>query len=371
MTNINYVHRCLKMPHTHVVGYYTIKDEKIFCALKNSNERFFNEDQRQLVEDNFNELTLENFKSLPRAVINESELTIGETIIKCSVLEDGRRIIKDESLFKALDRTRKGETRIEGFPPIIGSKNLALLFNELYPEDMDTILPFEVAQYNGTTGKWYDATSIPIICDLYLEAEKRNLIIPQQQHVLEKAKILLRSFAKIGIIALIDEATNYQEIRGQNALELLLSTFISEELRAYSKEFPREYFENLFRLYGLPYDPTTSKRPRYFAKFNIKYVYEMLPPQVWQKLQEINPTIFIPSSQRKGRKNHIHRHLTDDGLKILRNHLQSLIPVMKLSSDIEDFRKNFNMVYADKLLLLEKMRADENFTLEEYGYTYK
>lgn len=121
---LNYVHRCLKMPHAKMVGYYQVGDDKVYCANRDLDDRFFDIEQKDLVEGNNELLTMENFTLLPRAVVNESELVIGDTL-KCSVLNDGRRVIKDESLFNALDRKRKGELRIEGFPPIIGSKNLA------------------------------------------------------------------------------------------------------------------------------------------------------------------------------------------------------------------------------------------------------
>jgi hypothetical protein len=359
MDKLRFVSKCLKMPHSKMVGYYDIDGEKIYCAIVQHDERYFDLEQKKMVEDNYDKMTLNNFMELPRAIVNESELVIGESILKCSVLSDGRRVIKDESLFRALDRTRKGEVRIEGFPPIIGSKSLANLFNEIYPENIQVITPFEVAQFNGKTGKWYDANAIPVICDLYMAAEEKGLITTQQIHVLQKAKILLRSLAKVGITALIDEATNYQDIRGKDELQLLLATFISEELRPYSKEFPKEYFENLFRIYGLPYDPTSQKRPRFFAQFNIRYVYEMLPPQVWSKLDEINPTVWSEEKKRSDRKYHIHRHLTDEGLRYLREHLQALIPVMKLSANKEDFIEKFNLVFGDKLKALEEMKFEK------------
>lgn len=105
----------------------------------------------------------------------------------------------DTSLFKALKRTRKGEVRIEGYPPILGSKR--------------------------------SATCI------------------------RTSESFIKSF---GIIALIDEATNYQESRGKDELQILLSKFISDKLQPYSKQFPKEYFEELFRLYEFLYDPTTT-----------------------------------------------------------------------------------------------------------------
>lgn len=362
--NYNLVNRCLKMPHARMVGYFKINNEIIYCALGENKKVYFDTQQEELVEKYITAINKDSFIELPRAVVNDSEFCIGETKLVCSVLNDGRRVIKDTSLFPALDRSRKGEKRIDGFPAIIGSKSLAELFNKLYPNQVDIISPFDVAQFNGRTGKWYDANVLPIICDLYMEAEKENLITPSQEHVLKKAKILLRSLAKVGITALIDEATNYQEVRGKDELQLLLEKFISNELRPYSAEFPHEYFEQLFRLYGLPYDPTTNRRPRYFAQFNIKYVYELLPPTVWEKLDEMNPVIRIDGTSRYYRKYCIHQYLTEDkGLRFLREHLQALIPVMKLSKDIDDFKVNFNAVFADKIKSVKRMKEEQEYQL--------
>ncbi|MGY3718715.1 P63C domain-containing protein [Sutcliffiella cohnii] len=117
-------------------------------------------------------------------------------------------------------------------------------------------------------------------------------------------------------------------------------------------------------IYGLPYDPTTNRRPRYFAQFNIKYVYELLPPTVWEKLDEMNPVIRIDGTSRYYRKYRIHQYLTEDkGLRFLREHLQALIPVMKLSKDIDDFRTNFNAVFADKIKSIKRMKEEQEYQL--------
>lgn len=353
-----YVEQCLKMPHAKKVGYILINEEKIYVAFHEDGDCYFNREQQEFVEQQFSNLSLENFVEIPRAVVVEADLYIGETKLHCSVLNDGRRVIKDTSLFAALDRKRKGETRIEGFPPIIGSKSLAALLMDMYPEHLSTITPFEVAQFNGKTGKWYDANTIPIICDMYMEAEKRRLITSSQQHVLDKAKILLRSLARVGITALIDEATNYQSIRGKDELQILLGEFISEELRPYSKEFRSEYFEQIFRIYGRSYDPTTSRRPKFFAWFTRTYVYDMLPPNVFEKLDEMNPLIYNSDTGRADRKFRLFQHLSTDGIQYLRSHLEGLISVMKLSSDKDDFKGKFKLVYADKIKKIQRMKQD-------------
>lgn len=355
------------MPYCTNVGYFNRGDAKLFCSFNDEGEFYFNKLEEDYVKENIQNIKIEEFKKLPRAIVKESELTLGATTVTCSVLEDGRRIIKDTSLFKALKRTRKGEVRVEGYPPILGSKMLVDILEELYPDEIDTIQPFEVAQFNGTTGLWYDANSIPVICDLYMEAESRNLIKPGQQHVLEQAKVLLRALAKVGITALIDEATNYQESREKDELQILLSKFIADKLQPYSKQFPKEYFEELFRLYGLPYDPTTTRRPRCFAQFNLKYVYEMLPPKVWERLDEINPTVFNANKNRKDRKNHIHRNLTEDGQKWLQHHLSSLIPIMTISKDMDDFKCNFDRAFAKKINEIKVLKLKEEEI--ENGYS--
>lgn len=372
MKKHGYVEKCLKMPHAKQVGFFVVNNEKIYVAIHENGDCYFNREQQDLVEKHLSNLSMTKFFEIPRAVVSEADLYIGEIKLQCSVLNDGRRVIKDTSLFTALDRKRKGETRIEGFPPIIGSKSLAALLMDLYPEQLSTITPFEVAQFNGKTGKWYDANTIPIICDMYMEAEKRGLITTSQQHVLERAKVLLRSLARLGITALIDEATNYQSIRGKDELQILLQEFISEELREYSKEFDSEYFEQIFRIYGRPYDPTTSKRPKFFAWFTRTYVYDMLPPSVFEILNEMNPLIYNSKTGRSDRKSKLFQHLSDDGIHYLRSHLEGLTSVMKLSSDKDDFKDKFRLVFADKIRRIERMKQDAHQmpieNLQEEGF---
>ena len=62
--------------------------------------------------------------------------------------------------------------------------------------------------------------------------------------------MLIRSFAKIGIIALVDEATGYQEVRPKDALQVYLEMLVRKELAAWAKKFPDEFYENIYKLKG-------------------------------------------------------------------------------------------------------------------------
>jgi len=53
---------------------------------------------------------------------------------------------------------------------------------------------------------------------------------PRQKIIADQCEILVRSFAKVGIIALVDEATGYQYEREKAELQVILKTYISEEI---------------------------------------------------------------------------------------------------------------------------------------------
>lgn len=43
--------------------------------------------------------------------------------------------------------------------------------------------------------------------------------------------MIIRSVAKVGIIALVDEVTGYEKVREKDALQLFLQKFLEEEKR--------------------------------------------------------------------------------------------------------------------------------------------
>ena len=47
---------------------------------------------------------------------------------------------------------------------------------------------------------------------------------------------------------MVDEATGYEEIRARRALATILEKFIIKELRPWTRTFPYEFYEQIFRL---------------------------------------------------------------------------------------------------------------------------
>ena len=55
----------------------------------------------------------------------------------------------------------------------------------------------------------YRATLLPNVCEVYLKACDARVLRSSQLPVSERAEIVMRGLAKVGIIALADEATGY------------------------------------------------------------------------------------------------------------------------------------------------------------------
>ncbi|NEP54515.1 MAG: hypothetical protein F6K65_39265, partial [Moorea sp. SIO3C2] len=149
-------------------------------------------------------------------------LNIAGTEIPCAVLSNGKRIISQTGIFKAFDRPRKGEKRQEGLPSIIGAANLLPYVTDEVREKGKAIY---YSHTNGKVASGYDAELIPLVCELYITADEADprLLVTSQQNIVQRAKIIIRALAKVGITALIDEATGYQYDREKDELQRLLS----------------------------------------------------------------------------------------------------------------------------------------------------
>lgn len=265
-------------------------------------------------------------------------IEIGNIEIPCAVLENGKRIISQTGLFKSFDRPRKGEVRQEGFPSILGAKNLLKFIDYDVKQKCKPIAYYHT---NGKTAFGYDAELIPLICEIYLKAHDKGATVSSQEKIVIRANIIVRSLAKIGITALIDEATGYQYDRERDELQKLLSKYIAEDFLKWQARFPRKFYQESFKLFGWEYNPLSVKRPGYLGKFTNKYVYEQMPPGVLEELKKKNPIT------RKGfRKLRHHQYLTEDiGIPHLDKHLIKLITIMELSNNITEFKENFDRVF--------------------------
>src|SRR6516164_2504264 len=190
---------------------------------------------------------------LPKAVYT-GELKIGDLIIPCAVLEDGTRVITQRGMFVALGMNKnpsKGQTAIENRPGFLSADNLTPYISEDLNRSW-TPIPFRLPKgsggYKGNIAFGYKAEILPLVCHTYLDAKEAGVLHKNQYHIAEVCKIVQRGFAIVGITALIDEATGYQEVRDRLALQEILRKYISGALYEWTKTFPLEFYKEIFRL---------------------------------------------------------------------------------------------------------------------------
>ena len=163
----------------------------------------------------------------------------------------------------------------------------------------------------------------------------------RQEGVVNRAILLMLGFAKTGIIALVDEATGYQEIRHKRYLAAFLTRFLREgQNGSWSKTFPYEFYDQIFRLKGWD-GPHGVRRPSVIGHYTNDIVYDRLGPGLLGELRGKNPV--LPSGNRRVRH---HQWFTEDiGHPGLRARLEAVIAIMKISPDWETFMAHLDRAY--------------------------
>lgn len=284
---------------------------------------------------------------------HDGKLSIGDFVINCSVLEGERRVVSEGSLSKAFGikgggahwRRKKlaGDTSAV-LPGYLSAGYLKPFITKELQNKLSSAVDYETSKGAKATG--VDATVLPEICDVYIKAKESGILNASQMAVAEKAYILLKGFATIGIIALVDEATGYQEVRDKNELQKILKAYISEELLPWTKRFPDEFYKEMFRLNKWDFNPVSVKRPSVIGTWTNKLIYKQLPKGVLKELKTNTPR------DSKGRTKHrFHQLLTDEiGNPHLEKQLVSVITLMNVSSDWDDFQRLFAKKYGQQVL---------------------
>jgi len=287
---------------------------------------------------------------LPKATHGSTDhpLKIGEIEIPCYVLEDGTRVLSQRGLQTGIGMSlsgpsKAGELRVASFLTAIAKKapeNVILVerCNSL-ADRINKPIQF-LAPGGGRPVHGYEATILADLCDIILEARTENgALHPSQMRVAEQCELLVRGFARVGIIALVDEATGYQRDRAKDALAKILEAFVAKELQPYVRTFPAEYYEEMFRLRGLKYPPDNPRfRPQYFGVLTNDVVYERIAPGLLEELKR--------QASKDEKKAHLHRRLTQEvGHPKLREHLASVVTAMKLSDNYSDFITKLNRIH--------------------------
>jgi len=282
-------------------------------------------------------------------------LKIGEKELNCAVLEDGTRVLFKSAIFKAFGRTKRGRTknevRVLNMPSFIDAKNLQPFMSKDLREMLINPVKYRA---KGKDMEGYRAEILPLLCDVYLSARQKDVLTPSQQQLAVVSEILVRSLSKVGIVALVDEATGYQYDRARNELQQILKAYISAELLPWTKRFPDEFYQQLFRLHKWQYNPLSIKRPGYVGKLTMELVYNQLPSGVAEELKKVTP-----KSESGNYTKRLHQSLSlDIGNEHLKKQLYEVIALMKISPNWRTFKAYFNKAFGGQLEMDETIELD-------------
>lgn len=240
---------------------------------------------------------LQDPNRVPEALC-EGLLEIGSVQIECYVLDTQKRVIHKRGMAKALAMKSEGGNV---FMRAMQRKGLGSEIGEKLRQDLDNPIVFRT--FTPDLGHGYDATILIDICTAILDAAKAGKLGPGQESLAKQAEIIIRASAKLGIVALVDDATGFIADKRRTQYKELFREFIQEEFKIYDDpQFPDQLFDVIYKIYGLPRKADRSQRhPRWFGKFIRKYVYEPLANSngaILEMLDEKNPVVYVNGGRR-------------------------------------------------------------------------
>jgi hypothetical protein len=285
--------------------------------------------------------------ALPRAT-HAGILRLLDKEFECAVLEDGTRVLTQSDFMDAMGMYYSGwvannvpaeaSALSADMPHFLSQKAIIPFVDKHLGHLQNIVLKFRTER--GMQAHGIRAEIIPKICDVFLDANLSGRLGRRQKQIAGKAMLLMRALAHVGIVALVDEATGFQRDREKDALAKILEAFVAKEIQPYLKTFPAEYYENLFRLYNLPYPPKGNKswRPAFFGCITNEVVYSRLAPELLPELKRL-----ASKSERRAK---LHQWLTQEGgHPKLREHLASIVTLLRLSKTPDEFRRYVDMLH--------------------------
>ncbi|SFO43890.1 P63C domain-containing protein [Roseovarius lutimaris] len=227
---------------------------------------------------------------------SQGVLQIGEIGIDCYVLKDQRRLIHKRAMARALGLKSEGGN---AFIKTLSGKTLGSRIPANVREKIENHIVFK--PLSGDPAHGYEAAVLIDLCDALIDA--RDQLLPSQKFLARQAEILIRSAAKVGIVALIDEATGFIADKRQDEYRHIWQECIREEARKWENaEFPDDLFEVFYNVYGLKrLNPDSTKHPKFFSKLIRKYIYQPLLNSngaILEQLEEKNPVVYANGGRR-------------------------------------------------------------------------
>lgn len=291
------------------------------------------------IDDSFDAVVnkVVGIKDMPQEEIDKlpfakwrGKIDLGGAELDCYVLNDETRVVSSGSTTKAIANVERGSLQ-----DYIGQKALNPFI------DKDKVLQ-ETIKFSIPGTQWVaigiTTEHFELICRGYVQALYQGAALTdRQREIAIKCAVLTSGLTRTGLDALVDEATGYQYERAEDALQVKLRAFISEELRAWEKTFPDELWEEFGRLTG--WKTPLQTRPKWWGKLVTELIYDTLDEDVAKYLKENKPP---PGAKW-------HSQLTEDvGIRQLVSRCYEVIGMSKTCDDMHELRQRVAQHYGKK-----------------------
>lgn len=269
----------------------------------------------------------------------DKPIRVGGIEVPCYVLEDGRRVIATNGVLDSMEMARggamvKGMNRLELFA---AQNRLSSFVSDELLERIADPIKFRVGN-NTTNG--FESDVLIDLAEAVIAADNAGVLQKQQRAIAHRCRVITSSLTRLGLIALIDEATGYQKKRDADELQKILEAYILPEHRPWLQVVPEEFTNEIYRVYGWK-RKAQNRGPRYAGKLIRQLVYEKMPKPILPALDEQNP------SQKGYRKHKHHQFLTPkQGLDHFRSQIITIMTLLRISANKAEFKNHIRKLYS-------------------------
>jgi hypothetical protein len=172
------------------------------------------------------------------------------------------------------------------------------------------------------------------IAEAVIQADNARTLQKQQAGIAHQCRVITSSLTRVGLIALIDEATGYQTKSDSDELQQILTAYLLPEHRPWMQTIPAEFTSEIYRVYGWRRSPD-NRGPRYAGKLIRQLIYERMPNPVLPALDDLNPT-----NKKYQRKHRHHQFLTkEQGLDHFRTLVITVMTLLRVSKNKHEFKR--------------------------------
>lgn len=272
----------------------------------------------------------------------DKPLIVAGVEVPCYVLEDDRRVIATNGVLDALNMARggamvRGMNRLELFAA--QNRLKPYVSNDLLARIADPIK----FKFGNNVAHGFESDTLIDLAEAVIQADNAGALQKQQKVIAHRCRVITSSLTRLGLIALIDEATGYQLKRDSQELQSILSAYLLPEHRPWLQVVPEEFTDEVYRVYGWTRKPQ-NRGPRYAGKLIRQLIYEKMPKPVLPALDEKNPS---DASYRRKRKHN--QYLTQQGLDHFRSQVITIMTLLRISKNKGEFKGHIRRLYSDQM----------------------